>query len=265
MRNQNFNVLLAHYKTGFKVLQYHLFSNPMKVKRRFVLVFLFFVLPHLVIAQTSVNQLDEKGNKNGLWKGYYVESKRLRYDGTFDHGKEVGKFNFYDDTQAQTVIATREFNKKENSAYTIFYNQSKNIVSEGKVVNKRYEGVWKYYHENSKVIMTTENYVKGKLEGARSVFYPNEKIAELTNYTNGIKNGVYKKYTIDGVLLEDSNYKNGQFDGKAIFKDPKGNIVAQGLFVNGKKKGLWQFYENGKLVSEENMSKVKKVVKAKSK
>ena len=224
----------------------------------------FFI--HLVaVAQSDNNKLDEKGNKNGVWKGYYLESKRLRYEGTFDHGKEIGVFNFYDDTKAQTVIATREFNAKDHSAYTIFYNQSRSKVSEGKEVNRLLEGLWKYYHENSTDIMTLENYKSGKLEGLRSVYYPGNILAEQTNYTNGIKNGAYKKYSIKGVLLESSNYKDGQFDGKAVYKDPLGNIVAQGIYVNGKKKGIWQFYENGKLVSEENMSKVKKVVKAKSK
>jgi len=229
------------------------------------MLFVLLLLNTVANAQTDVNQLDQKGNKNGPWKGYYPESKRLRYDGTFDHGKEVGVFRFYDDTQAQTIIATREFSKKDNSAYTMFYNQSNNLVSEGRVVNKLYEGVWKYYHENSKAIMTLENYVNGKLEGVRSVFYPNGKLAEQTNYSKGIKVGPYKKYSVEGVVLEESIYKNGQFDGIAIYGDPKGNIVAQGIYVNGKKKGIWRFYENGKLVSEENMSKVKKVVKAKSK
>jgi hypothetical protein len=34
--------------------------------------------------------------------------------------------------------------------------------------------------------------------------------------------------------------------------------VAKGLYKKGKKVGMWQFFEGGKLVSEENMSKVKK-------
>lgn len=224
-----------------------------------------FLIVTFCFAQTDINQVDGKGNKNGPWKGFYPQSKRLRYEGAFDHGKEIGTFKYYDDTKAQTLIAKREFNKEDNSAYTTFYNQANNIVSEGKVVGKLYEGVWKYYHENSKVIMTTENYAKGKLDGTRSVFYPNAKIAEETNYLKGVKNGPYKKYSAEGVVLEESNYKDGQFDGKAIYRDPKGNIVAQGIYVNGKKKGIWQFYEGGKLVSEENMSKVKKVAKAKSK
>jgi antitoxin component YwqK of YwqJK toxin-antitoxin module len=230
------------------------------------IIFLFFFNTLFSLAQTDFNKLDNNGKKHGVWKGLYPESKRVRYEGTFEHGKEVGVFNYYDDTKAQSIIATREFTAKDNTVYTIFYDQRKNKVSEGKQVNKLFEGQWKFYHQNSKEVMTIENYKNGKLEGLRTVFYPSTKIAEETNYSNGKKNGLYKKYSEkDAVVLEESNYKNGEYDGLAIYRDPLGNIVAQGKYVNGKKKGIWQFYENGKLVSEENMSKVKKVVKPKTK
>ena len=230
------------------------------------IIFLFFFNTLFSLAQTDFNKLDNNGKKHGVWKGLYPESKRVRYEGTFEHGKEVGVFNYYDDTKAQSIIATREFTAKDNTVYTIFYDQRKNKVSEGKQVNKLFEGQWKFYHQNSKEVMTIENYKNGKLEGLRTVFYPSTKIAEETNYSNGKKNGLYKKYSEkDAVVLEESNYKNGEYDGLAIYRDPLGNIVAQGKYVNGKKKGIWQFYENGKLVSEENMSKVKKVAKPKTK
>lgn len=229
-------------------------------------LFLVFAFNTSVIAQTEFNQLDSKGLKHGVWRGFHPESKRIRYEGTFEHGKEIGFFNFYDDTKAQSVIATREFKNKDNSVFTIFYDQKKNKVSEGKVVNKLYEGKWIYYHQASKEIMTIENYKKGKLEGLRSVFYPSTKIAEEANFVHGIKQGNYKKYSEKAsVILEESNYKNGEYDGPAIYRDPLGNIVAQGKYVKGKKEGLWQFYENGKLVSEENMSNIKKPLKPKNK
>lgn len=235
-------------------------------KISYLLVFLLLIFNLKVSAQTDINKLDSNGKKHGVWKGLYPESKRVRYEGTFEHGKEVGTFNYYDDTKAQSIIATREFAAKDNSVYTIFYDQRKNRVSEGKQVNKLFEGQWKYYHQNSKEVMTIENYKNGKLEGLRTVFYPSTKIAEETNYSNGLKNGLYKKYSEkDAIVLEESNYKNGEYDGLAIYRDPLGNIAAQGKYVNGKKKGIWQFYENGKLVSEENMSKVKKVAKPKTK
>ena len=209
-------------------------------------------------AQNKLNQLDDKGAKHGLWKGYHPESKRLRYEGTFNHGKEVGVFKFHDDTRAGTVIATREFNSAANSVYTIFYDQKNNKVSEGKSVNKQNEGVWKYYHFESKALMTVENYKKGKLEGTRTVYYADSKPAEEAQYANGLKQGAYKKWANNAVVLEEATYDKDQYEGQAIYRDPLGNVVAKGLYKKGKKVGMWQFYEGGKLVSEENMSKVKK-------
>ena len=217
-----------------------------------------------ILAQTEFNKLDVNGKKHGLWKGVFEQSKRPRYEGTFDHGKEIGVFSFYDDTKAKFIIATREFNAKDNSAYTIFYDQNKNKVSEGKVVNKLFEGQWKYYHQASKNIMTTENYSKGKLDGLRTIFYISGKVAEEINYKNNLKNGFYKKYTEKGVVLEESIFKNNNYNGLAIFRDANGDISSKGQFVNGKKSAVWQFFEKGKLVKETNMSFPENATKSKN-
>lgn len=229
------------------------------MKFSFFKIVLFFFFCQTVLSQNDFNKLDDKGKKHGVWKGVYQDTKNPKYEGTFEHGKEVGTFTFFDNTKTKVVIATREFNPKDNSAYTIMYDIKKNKVSEGKVVNKLSEGKWIYYHKASTVIMSTENYSKGKLEGLRSVFYANGKIAEETMYKNDKKEGAYKKYAETGIVIEESNYKNGQFDGTAIFRDPiDGTIISTGKFVNGKKMGIWQFFEKGKLVKEENMSFQKK-------
>ena len=215
-------------------------------------------------AQVEVNKVDAKGKKDGLWKGTHADSKRLRYEGNFVHGKESGVFSFYDDTKKGSLIATREFNPKDNSAYTIFFDQKNNKVSEGLVTNKLFEGEWKYYHLASKILMTTENYIEGKLDGVRTVFYSSGKIAEEANYQNNLKNGFYKKYTEKGTLLEESNFKNDVYSGLAIFRDGSGEIASMGNFVNGKKSGIWQFFEKGKLVKEVNMSISQNEIKTKN-
>lgn len=217
-----------------------------------------FLCCQVVFSQTDSNPVDENGKKHGVWKGFYEESGRQRYEGTFEHGKEVGVFNFFDDTKAKSIIATRTFNTKDNSCYTIFYDQNKNIVSEGKEVNKLREGPWKYYHKASKTIMTLENYKSGKLDGVRTVYYPSGKIVDETIYKNGLKEGVYKKYSEKGIVLEKSFFKNDEYEGEAIYKDPNDLVIAKGKFKNGKKVGKWQFFINGKLESEENMDKPKK-------
>ena len=206
----------------------------------------------------EINKLDDKGQRHGLWRGTYEESKRPRYEGTFDHGKETGTFKFFDDTKELKVIATRDFSAKEGSAYTTFFDQKGNKVSEGKEVNKLYEGDWKYYHFQSKELMSTENYVKGKLNGTKKIFYKSGKVVEEINYTDGIKNGVYKKYSENGKVLEEATYKNDQLEGQATYRNGLGQIVSTGKYKDGKKSGLWKFYENGKFVKEEDPNKAKK-------
>ncbi len=243
----------------------------MKKMQIYLAIFLVMLSAQTLLAQTDANKLDENGKKQGLWKGVYTESKRPRYEGTFSHGKETGTFKFFDDTKAGTVVATREFNFKDNSAYTIFYNQTNHKVSEGHEVNHLYDGQWKYYHENLPDIMTIENYKSGKLNGKRTVYYRGsgvageENIAEEANYSNGIKNGKYKKYTLKDIVLEESNYKNGALEGPAIYKDPLGGLVSKGSFKNGKKTGKWEFYEDGKPVKRDNTNKIKRKMPTKPK
>lgn len=217
---------------------------------RSIIVFLISLLFSVLHAQNEYNKLDAKGLKHGLWKGVYEESKRPRYQGTFEHGKEVGVFQFFDDTQKGDVIATREFNPKDNSAYTVFYDQNKNKVSEGRVVNKLFEGEWKYYHYASPAVMTTENYKNGKLEGVRTVYFLNGKVAEQINYVNNLKQGTYKKYTENGIVLEESFFKNNEYDGLAIFRNDSGIVVSKGMFAKGLKIGTWDVLDNGKLVKK---------------
>lgn len=217
---------------------------------KYLSIFLLGIWSTLALAQ-DINQVDAQGRKQGKWRGYFEESKRLRYEGQFDQGREVGIFTYYDDTKANTVVATRDFSKTPGSAYTIFYDTKKNKVSEGNVIGKQYDGLWTYYHHQSPAVMATEFYKNGKLEGLRKVFYKNGKLAEETMYSNGVKNGPYRKITESGVVLEESNYVAGKFDGPAVFRDGDGQLVSKGNFKAGAKNGYWEFYKNGKLEKKE--------------
>ena len=232
-------------------------------KNIFVLLFLLQFI--MLFAQSATNQLDTARKKHGLWQGYYEESKRLRYEGTFVHGKEVGLFKFYDDTKATDVIATRTFNEKDNSAYTVFYNQSKFKVSEGKVIDKLFEGEWLYYHFNSTAVMTREFYKNGKLVGLRTIYFLDGKIADKTNYADGLKHGNSTIYSDKGIILEESFYQKGQYNGPAVFRDINGAMASKGTFVLGKKEGVWEFYEKGKLIKKQNMSYPQGITKRKKK
>lgn len=201
--------------------------------------------------QEKSNQFDAKGNKVGVWKGTFEESKRLRYEGTFENGKEVGTFKYYDDTKAQSLLATRVFSDNGTVAQTTFFDQQNNKVSEGKTLNRKKEGIWNYYHKGSKQLMTVENYQNGKLEGVRKVYFPTGEIAEEAIYKNGQKEGKYKVYLENGTIVEEAVFKNDQYDGPAIYRSAGGKIVSKGNFVKNERKGIWESYEDGKLIKKE--------------
>ena len=54
----------------------------------FLIVIMVFWFSTTLFSQSEFNKSDEYGKKNGVWKGIYEESKRPRYEGTFDHGKK---------------------------------------------------------------------------------------------------------------------------------------------------------------------------------
>ena len=218
------------------------------------LFFVLFSIVFIVNAQ-EINQLNSKGNREGLWKGIYEHSKRPRYEGFFKDGKETGIFKYFDDTKAGTVIATRDFSKGDGSCYTIFFDQKGKKVSEGVLLNKLPDGEWKYYHFQSLDTMSIENYKKGKLNGTKKVFYKNGTLAEVSNYSNGKLNDSYSKFAENGNLLEESSYKDGDLHGSVIYYDGDKNIVFKGEYKNGKKVGYWETYANGKLVSKDKVSR----------
>lgn len=126
---------------------------------------LFFLLIMKIGFSQDINQFNEKGNRQGLWRGYYENTKNLKYEGIFEDGKEVGTFTFYDNLKEKTIVATRTFNDLGH-AYTTFF-KGKFKVSEGLVVDKKYEGLWITYHKESNIIMMKENYKNGELHGEK--------------------------------------------------------------------------------------------------
>jgi antitoxin component YwqK of YwqJK toxin-antitoxin module len=214
---------------------------------------ILLLINYVVFAQ-DINKYDANGKRNGLWKGVYEGSKRPRYEGTFQNGKEIGLFKYFDDTKDGKLIATRDFSSKDNSCYVVFYHQNGSKVSEGKVVNKQFEGEWKYYHFNSPQIMTIENYINGKLNGIKKVFYKSGNIAEESNYKNGLKDGMYKNYAENSVVLEEAIFKAGKYHGEAIFRNATNLIIAQGKFENDKKVGIWKMLDSKGNVIDTNMN-----------
>ncbi|QYJ68140.1 toxin-antitoxin system YwqK family antitoxin [Flavobacterium litorale] len=222
---------------------------------KFIAILVLFVLSTTLVAQS--NAFDANGKRHGKWEGVYKNTQLPRYDGEFKHGKEVGVFKFFKNDKNSTLVATRDFSSGDGVSRTTFYDDKGNVLSEGSEVNRLRDGKWYFYYPGTKKVLSVEHYSKGKLTGTRKVYFTNGEIAEEAQYQNGMKNGAYKKYTEEGILLEESIYKNDKLHGMVIFRDATGEISSKGEFKNDIKTGIWQYFENGKLVKEEDKTNLK--------
>jgi antitoxin component YwqK of YwqJK toxin-antitoxin module len=219
---------------------------------KFLFLFLlgsFLSLPS-VLAQ-EINQLDANGERHGLWKKNYQATSQLRYEGTFEHGKEVGIFKFYCEDCKKTPIAVKEFKANSSISDVKYYSPDGKLVSEGKMDGKERIGEWLYYNKKTSKVMTREFYKNGKLDGQKTTFYSNDVITEETMYIDGLKEGENNYFSPEGVILKKLQYRNDLLVGLALYYDADGNISIEGNYKEGKKNGLWKYYKNGKVFLEE--------------
>ena len=226
------------------------------MKSTFFLYILFLVAVNS-FSQESINQLDGQGDRHGIWRKYFDKTKQLRYEGQFDHGKEVGTFNFYTLNKGISVLsATKRFNKKNAMAQVAFMSSNGALISKGQMNKKLFVGEWIFYHNNSTAILSKEMYNdKGELEGEKQVFYKNGAIAEKSHYIGGKLSGLSFWYAENGTVLKAFNYKNDELDGVSKYYDNSGVLEAEGAYKRDRKHGIWKYYKNGKLIETKDHTK----------
>ena len=224
---------------------------------KFTLLLLFSLIlsTSTLVSQNEVNQFDSQGERHGVWKKTFEGSTQTRYEGEFNHGKEIGVFKYYCDDCGKSPVVTKTFNDKGTTAQVVYLTKKGKMISEGIMKGKNRIGEWVYYHKKSNNIMTKEFYVNGKLDGLKITYYLNQKITEELAYKQGIKEGINNYYSPEGVLLKKLFYKNDQLEGQAFYYDANGKVVIEGKYKNGKKDGLWKYYKAGKLLKEETYPK----------
>jgi len=223
---------------------------------RSILIIILCFFSGQLFAQ-EINQFDAQGERHGKWTKNYDNSKILRYEGEFNHGKETGTFKFYKNVDGKAVLAvTREFVPNSEVVHVTFYDTNKNIVSKGGMKDKIQVGKWVYYHKEGGLVMMEEFYNdNGKLEGEKKTYYKNGVIAEKANFKDGVLDGVSEWFSEKGILIRLFNYTNGALEGPSKSYDSDGKVKMEGVYRNDLKHGIWKFYENGKLVREKDFTK----------
>jgi antitoxin component YwqK of YwqJK toxin-antitoxin module len=190
--------------------------------------------------ETSVNQTDSRGRKQGHWIKKYPDQTIL-YEGYFKDDQPVGEFKRYYEDQTLKSMLIFSNNGKEASA--VLYHPNGNIASKGKYVNQKKEGKWQFYSAITKGYLISEDIYTADIRNGLSVkFYPDSTIAEKVNYVNNVRQGEWTRYYPDGSMLLKSYYVNGTIHGKFETWFEDGKIEYSGQYKNDSRDGVWLLY-----------------------
>ena len=239
---------------AFLMIQFQFKNDVNKQMKSVVLLFILFTTT-LLFSQ-EINQLDENGERHGIWKKNFDNTDQPRYEGEFKHGKEIGEFKFYKLVNKKSILsATKVFNENDHVALVKFFSSTGKLISEGKMNGKVYIGKWMYYHNKTNAVMSTETYNdQGELDGEKLVFYENGQLAEKSNYVKGKQEGLSTWYSEKGIVLKEFFYENDELHGMSKYYDNIGQLLAQGAYKRGRKHGVWKYYTNGKLTEEKDFT-----------
>ncbi len=107
-----------------------------------------------ISSDTSFNNIDDNGLKQGHWKKYYDDGNP-EYEGYFKNDKPVGEFKrFFPGNKIKAIMNYKEDGKTVKA--TLFYQNAKK-AAEGTFIDMKKDGQWKYFSFYGGYISSLEN------------------------------------------------------------------------------------------------------------
>ncbi|MCD4746537.1 MAG: hypothetical protein K8R58_09570, partial [Bacteroidales bacterium] len=170
-----------------------------------------------IINIENINKTDKSNLKQGKWI-YFYENENIRKEGTYKNDLKHGYF-------------------KE-------YTEDGNLISTTKYVDG---------------IKQEDVAELARLE-IKTDYYPDGKVKIVASYKNDIPEGIRREYSQEGDIVKSYVFKNGDIVGDGIIDEEgirdghweefyiDGTLKSEGLYNKGKRSGEWKFYhKNGKL------------------
>lgn len=204
-----------------------------------LIVIAFLLMAGSLGAQNKTNQTDSQGKKQGTWIKKDAEGK-LIYQATFKDDKPIGEMKrFHSNGQVKAIL---NFSEGSNESDARLFDEKGKLVAHGKYSDQKKSGEWKYLADGK--IVATEIYTNGLKNGLSKRFYKSGEILEESNWTNDQMNGTYKSFFQNGKAFLECSYANGKLNG--IFKTwfPGGAVELEAFYTNNIKDKQWKYFDN---------------------
>jgi|SRR5690554_6417296 len=218
----------------------------------------------------KVNQKDELGRKQGIWKIYYSNyrlKQERRYKDDLLNGYEK---NYNRDGKLETAFLYIDGIKQNESDNEADFNIENQYYSTGEIKKKttfnmkgKKDGVEKSYTKDGEVeasaiykngYLIAEGIIddKGWYQGEWKHYYLNGNIKSEGGYTDGKRTGKWAYYFSNGKKEQIGFYdKNGKYTGEWNWYFENGNLLRSENYRNGLRDGVLEEYEaDGKLITK---------------
>ncbi|HLG01978.1 MAG TPA: toxin-antitoxin system YwqK family antitoxin [Bacteroidia bacterium] len=163
---------------------------------------------------------DQRGRPIGTWKWYHENGQMLREE-SYTEGLRNGTMTEYDENG--TIITQGEYEDGLKTGHWFF--QIDDYREEGDYVSGERSGVWKHTYTETGKERFEGNFLNGIPDGKHTWWYDNGRVWQEGKYVYGRKEGDWRYYGEDGMLILTITYKDDvevKFDGvKVKFEDSR--------------------------------------------
>jgi len=130
------------------------------------------------------------------------------------------------------------------------YNPGKIVVQMRTLLNGEIEGSSIQYYANGQM-MSESNYSKGLRDGVFKEWYRNGQIQSEMSYNLGLPMGLKTEWSKLGSIETESNYSNGELHGALTEYYSDGTVKSECIYSNGELHGIKRsWHENSQLATE---------------
>ncbi|NLE33796.1 MAG: hypothetical protein GX622_01695, partial [Bacteroidales bacterium] len=201
-----------------------------------------------LISRSRINRTDESGLKQGEWLDFYPDGS-IKTERNYRDDMLHGYYKEYDDRGRLLVTLLYDNGKMtgtelDNSAEIEIKNR---YDDSGKLI---YSGPFK---EEVPVGIHREYNADGTIKNARIYNDNGVLVSEGIVDTDGNRNGPWKDFSADGVLVAEGSYYDNRRSGEWKFYNADGKLEQAGSYYNGRIDGSWRwYYPEGELLREED-------------
>ncbi len=219
--------------------------------------------------QLKAIEVYEDGEINGLYLKYNIFGE-LILEGIFKNGDwdrecyeyddfgDISTEYFYVDGELNGILKEYAVNGKLISWKNFEYGKeiSNNFLDTNEVVidtKPEFHGNVKLHDYLNKYISYEANCKNGVNDGKTAWYFPDGSVSTVGYFSNDKKNGVWKRFYMNGKPYYEENYVNGNKEGKQVYYFDNSTIKSTEFFINGSKEGEEiNYYSSGKKSSVMN-------------